>query len=117
MANELRNETGITLDGTTYTMRASFEAICAIERDLRTNLVPLVTRLSNGDFGVNQASLIIFHGLRGYGDEALTLKEVGELVLKTGLGTISTEVVDFLSRAMQGAELGKSPVAPETANQ
>lgn len=107
MADELRNEVAVTLDGSEYTLRATFAAIRGIERDLRTNLVPLIEKVGRGDVGLEQASIIIFHGLRGYGDESLNLDQVGELVLKTGLGEVMLPAVNFLSVAMRGASLGK----------
>lgn len=107
MAEELRNEVAVTLDGAEYTLRATFAAIRGIERDLKTNLVPLIEKLGRGDVGVEQAAVIIFHGLRGNGDTALSLEQIGDLILKTGLGVVMLPVVNFLSYAMQGATLGK----------
>lgn len=107
MAEALRNETQVTLDGVEYTLRATFTAIRNIERDLKTNLVPLIEKIGRGDVGIEQASVIVFHGLRGYGDEGHTLDQVGDLIMKTGLGSVMLSVVNFLSQAMQGVALGK----------
>jgi hypothetical protein len=107
MADPLRNEVAITLDGTEYTLRATFAAIRGIERDLRTNLIPLIDRIARSDVGLEQCAIVISHGLRGYGDTSLTVDEIGELVLKTGVGTIMGAIIDFLGRAMEGVSLGK----------
>jgi hypothetical protein len=107
MADALRNEVGIDLDGQTRTMRATFASIRGIERDLKTNLVPLIEKLGRGDVGIEQAAVIVFHGLRGFGDTELNLDQVGEAILKTGLGSVMMPVVEFLSQAMQGVTLGK----------
>ncbi len=111
MADALRNEVSVTLDGTEYTVRATFAAIRGIERDLKTNLVPLIEKLGRGDVGIEQAAVIVFHGLRGNGDTSLNLEQVGELILKTGLGEVMLPVVEFLSHAMQGVSLGKQMAA------
>lgn len=112
MADALRNEFAVTLDGTEYTLRATFTAIRGIERDLKLNLLPLITKVSNGDVGVEQAAIVIFHGMRGFDDTRLKLEEIGDLIMKTGLSKVMVPVVDFLLHAMEGASLGKPQEAP-----
>ena len=107
-AEPMRNEMNITLNGAEYTMRATFGAIRGIERDLRTNLVPLIEKLACSDIGVEQMSVIIFHGLRGYDDTSMGLEEVGEAVVKGGIASVAVAVSRFLSLAMSGVSLGKS---------
>jgi hypothetical protein len=108
MENALRNEITITLDGRDYTLRATFSAIRAIERDLRTNLVPLIGNIARRDVGIEQCAIIIHHGLIGYGDKSLMLDQVGDLVMKTGVGDVMGPIVTFLTKAMEGIAMGKS---------
>lgn len=108
MDNPLRNEVKVTLDGKEYTMRATFEAICAIESDLRMNLVPIIGNISQHNIGVRQCAVVIFHGLRGYGDNGMTLSEVGDLVMMEGAGAVANAITDFLNKGMDGVKVGKS---------
>lgn len=111
MAETLRNEVDITLLGETRTMRATFGAIRGVERDLKTNIIPLIERMGRGDVGVEQAAVVIFHGLKGYGDTSLTLDQVGDAVMGEGLSKVLEPVVNFLAVAMQGVSLGKPQAA------
>jgi hypothetical protein len=111
MAEPLRNEVSIQLGGEARTMRATFAALRGIERDLGMNIVPLLFKIGDADVGVNQAAVVIFHGLKGYGDTRLTLDEVGEAVLAEGLSNLMLPVTEFLKKALDGASLGKPAAA------
>ena len=107
--NNSRGEVKIQLAGEERTMRPTFEAMCAIERDLNTNLLPLMNKVLNGgDFGVLVAATVIYHGLKGAGDTRLSLAEVGADVVKQGTTNVFGSVISFLASALHGAEgLGK----------
>jgi len=102
-----RGDVSIYLDGQERVMRPSFEAIWGIERDLNTNIMPLLHRISNGDVGVYQCAVIIFHGLRGNEDTRLTLAQVGEAVVKGGLTVVGVPVISFVMKALKGVDMGK----------
>jgi len=115
MSNDLRNEFSIELGGETRSMRATFEALRGIERDLKTNLIPLIDRFGRGDVGVEMTAVIIYHGLQGFGDSRLSLNEVGKHVMEDGLSKLMEPVVRFLGQAMGGVSLGKDKPAGEQA--
>ncbi|MET4294713.1 hypothetical protein ABIB06_006546 [Bradyrhizobium sp. LB8.2] len=112
MSERLRNEYTITLKGEEHVMRATFGAIRGIERDLKTNIIPLLMRLEQ--MGLEQAAIIVWHGLKGYGDTAMTLDDVGEAILDIGLDNpdLMTSIVKFAGHALKGAEMGKPQKAP-----
>jgi hypothetical protein len=111
MGERLRNEVEITLKGEVRVMRATFGAIRAIERDLKINIIPLIMKLS--DLGLEQAAVIVFHGLKGYGDTSLTLEEVGEAIMDAGLDNVLDPIVDFLANTLKGVSVGKpQPAGP-----
>lgn len=111
MANRLRNEIDITLKGKKYVMRANFEAMSAIEADLKMGLIPLITHIGQYNFGVKQCATIIHHGLTAYGDESLTYPQVGDAVMHEGVGALMGKLVDFLNLGMEGVKMGKSEEA------
>lgn len=115
MADKLRNEVNIELLGQTRTMRAEFDAIMAIERDLNKGIVTIVDEAAIGNIKLTDAAVIIFHGLRGFGDTRIkTVKEVGEAILEEGIDKIADKIVEFAGIVLKGVSLGK-PKAPETA--
>jgi Phage tail tube protein, GTA-gp10 len=113
VADNLRNEVQIELGGTTYTMRATFGAIRAIEQELG-NIVPLTAKLGGGDCGVNQAAVIVYNGLRGFGDQSMTLEQVGNAILAEGLNKVMAPIAQFVIKALEGVSLAKSG-EPEAA--
>jgi hypothetical protein len=56
---------------------------------------------------VTDSAIIIFHGLRGFGDTRLDRDAVGEAVLAAGLNKVGTPVVEFLTGTLNGVSLGK----------
>ncbi|MBZ9674554.1 GTA-gp10 family protein [Mesorhizobium sp. ES1-1] len=114
MANTLRNEVKIILAGEERTMRATFTAIRAIEKDVGKSIMALINQLGQqGDLSVTDAAVVIHNGLRGHDDNRLTLPEVGAAILEAGLTNVSMAVVEFVSMALNGVSVGK----PETAAQ
>jgi hypothetical protein len=113
--NNSRGEVTIQLAGEERVMRPTFEAMCAIERDLNTNILPLMDRILNkADFGVLTAATIIHHGLKGAGDTRLTLAEVGADVVKQGTTNVFGAVIELLASALHGVDsLGKRKEAAE----
>lgn len=115
MANKLRNEVEITLAGVKRTMRADFEAMVAIENELNTNIVALITKFSRMDMGVGDAAAVIFYGLKSADSlDAMTMAEVGNAVMEEGLNNVMGTAVNFLRMALQGVRLGKSKETAES---
>lgn len=115
MANERKNELDITLAGQKRTMRASFEAIEAIESVTGKSISMIVASVSGNDIGVTLATDVIFQGLRGYGDTRLTRQEVGEAVIEEGIIQVGAPVLQFLLLAFRGVSVGKSEKPKEEA--
>ncbi len=111
MAEKMRNEVVIKLAGQDRVMRATFAAIRGIENDLRTNIVPLLGRFANGDIGMHQTAVVIYNGLKGYEDTRLSVEQIGDAILDTGLNEVMVPVIEFLKVALDGVTLGKSAEA------
>lgn len=94
-------------------MRASFEAMCAIERALGQSTIALMNRIGNRDFGVTETATVIFHGLKGFGDTRLDFQKVGEAVMEVGIVPLAVTVMEFIGKSMNGVKVGKSEAAPK----
>lgn len=113
MANERKNELDITIAGQKRTMRASFEAIEAIENVTGKSISMLVASVNGSDIGVGLATDVVFHGLRGFGDTRLTRQEVGEAIIEEGIIKVGAPILQFLLIAFRGVSVGKSEKAKE----
>lgn len=107
MDNKLRNEVSIELAGETRVMRATFTAIVNIERQLNRSMMEIINRLANGNLSITETATIIYHGLRGYDDNRLSLEQVGTAVIAAGLSNVSMPVVEFVSASLNGVSVGK----------
>lgn len=108
MAEAMRNEVAITLAGEERTMRATFAAIRNIERDLGTNVIPLIRKMGQSDVGIGEVTTVIYRGLEAYGDTRLSHDEVGNAVMQNGITVLMGQVFEFLSKAMSGVNVGKT---------
>lgn len=112
----MRNEVQIDLgDGAPYTLRATFETIANLERDLNTNIIPLIRKFATQDIGLMQAALIVYHGLSGFGDTRLSVNQIGEKIMKVGLSSIQVKLINFLGIAMRGIDAGNPPAVDAKA--
>ncbi len=116
MTENLRNEVQIDLgDGAPYTLRASFDAVCGIERDLNTNLIPLIAKYGRQDIGLMQAAIVIYHGMTGFGDTRFSVSQIGEKIMKVGLSGLQVKLIQFLGIAMKGVSVRNPPATPPQA--
>lgn len=103
-----RGEVKIQLAGEERIMRPTFEAIANIERELSINTLPLLKKMSTGDIGVRAAAVVVYYGLKGYGDTRMSLAEVGDAVIVQGLNDLGVSISEFLITALEGVKnLGK----------
>lgn len=113
MGNGLRNEVTIHLDGMDRTMRASFSAIMAIEKALGKSMTAIINQVASGDMSITESATIVYHGLRGNDDTRMTFDQVGEAIVNSGMGAVSIPIVEFVSRSLNGVQVGK-PEGAET---
>jgi hypothetical protein len=115
--NNSRGEVLIQLAGEERTMRPTFEAIAAIERDLKINSLPLLKKFAAGDVGVRESATIVYHGLRGFGDTRLSLAEVGDAIIMQGLNEMALAISEFLIASLEGVNsLGKRKAETKETN-
>lgn len=103
MANRLRGEVDIMLDGQSYCLRPTFAAIMEIE-DRLGGVVPLAVRAAKGDFGLRDVSVVIWATLNAVDGQAMTLDGVGNAVLAQGLAAATPAVRVLLTHILGGDE-------------
>jgi len=99
MSNPL-DSTTINLFGKDRELTPTFKSLVRIEKELGVKLLTLMRGMAIGDFGLNDAAVIIHHGLQG--DEKAppyTVEQIGiEIVGR--LGKFMPVIANFLSSAV-----------------
>lgn len=96
-----KNSIVVTLGGQEVRLKPTFQAIMDMEERLG-GLIALAMRASEGDFGLKEATIIIWSTM----EERQPLEAVGGLILEKGLAQVSGVVRDVLTLCLSGV---KSP--------
>lgn len=112
--NKERGEVLVPLKDSPLILRPTFDAIVKIEGETGMSVTKLARSLIEGDsLGIGIMTTIIFHGSKA-GGSTLGRQQIGELVVKTGLGNITQSVVEFVTAYLLGdTEMGEEE-APAT---
>lgn len=110
MANALRGEVSLVLDGETVSLRPTFAAIMEIE-DVLGGVVPLAARAAKGDFGLKDVSVIIRATWNAADGGRRSLDDVGARVMAAGVVAVAPAVRELLVRILSGSgdRLGETP--------
>lgn len=98
--NPQRGDVPVTIAGTTYTMRPSFEALAAIEEKTGLGLVALWRRFGQQEFGARDVVTVIAEGVRA--GEGKVPDKLAALIIQAGLFTLAPSVAKFLTHALAG---------------
>lgn len=101
LANPLRGEASILVEGTSRLLRPSFAALVAAEEELGP-LFALVERAGSGELRLAEMAALFWHCLAERG--ALTREQVGEAVLALGLAEASKPLRVLLGEILRGRE-------------
>lgn len=100
MANKLRSEYTVKLDGKSYKARPTFDAICNFEDEAGTTCLELCQTLMKGKAPkTRQIVASVWAGINGAGAD-MQLEEVAELVLNDGIYNHINSVVSFVHSAV-----------------
>lgn len=118
--NWLRGEVSIELEGETYILRPSYEAITAIEEITGRSLLQLMEAADSGALPLKQAAVIVTEFIKAWGREQgdkphfekFTARRVGELLYDEGMLKVNPRVALVLLNALTG---GHKPGEPEAA--
>jgi len=119
MANPIRGEVPIDIDGKRYTFVLGTYGLAALERRMRQPWVKIFKRASDGDWGIDDL-LAVFHAglLKHHRD--LTEEQVAELIDAAGLGNVTraiTEAVELMQpEASAGGAAGENPQKAANGN-
>ena len=93
----------LTLDGKTWSLRPTFDALVRIEQSLGVGIVPLLYRYQSQQYGITDVTRILYEGIRAaHGNETPQFADLGEAVLRAGLPDCSTVAMDLLTDALNG---------------
>jgi hypothetical protein len=88
-ANATRGEVSLTLDGTDYVLRPSFDAICAFEAETGRGLVDLADAARDGALRASEVASIAAACIRAWGKstgdqavQSVNTKRIGELIIE-----------------------------------
>lgn len=99
LANPMRGESGLTVAGTRYVLRPSFENLVLAEAELGS-LFALVERASQGALTLTEITGLLWHCLPA--DNRPDRKLVGQAVLALGLVGATGPVRAILAQVLQG---------------
>lgn len=94
-----KNSIIVTLGGQEVRLKPTFQGIMDMEEKLG-GLIALAMRASEGDFGLKEATVIVWATM----EERLAFEAVGELILEKGLARISGVVRDVLTLCLSGVK-------------
>ena len=98
-ANAARGETAVSVGGSTFVVRPSFEALVAAEEELGS-LFALVERASSGELKLSEMTSLIWHCLEL--QDRPSREEVGAALLATGLISATQPVRAILAQVLKG---------------
>jgi hypothetical protein len=101
LANPLRGEASIPIDGAHRLLRPSFAALVAAEEELGP-LFALVERAGRGELRLAEVAGVFWHCLAER--DGLTREQVGEAVLALGLAEASKPLRVLLGEILRGRE-------------
>jgi hypothetical protein len=112
MANQERGELGVEVEGTRYTLRPDFNALCELEDLLGKTFTETALEMSNGRPNSGLRSVIWCLLQDKHGAEIKTLKDAGQWIVRAGGAEKVMAMVDELFTLVAGGEESK----PATAN-
>lgn len=122
-ANEERGEVEITLGGTVYVMRPSYQAMISIERLTGRTMVALAVSVGEGRFGsltLDECAHIVTQGIhaagRDRGDkvvQAYKTEKIGEMIYDDGIVESLPVIENFLINALSGGTKKKAKKSEE----
>lgn len=110
--NPQRGDVPVTIAGTVYTMRPTFEALAAIEEKTGIGLIPLWKRFGTQQYGIRDVVHVVTEAVRA--GEGRVPDGFSEKIVQTGVVTLSKPIAEYLTNALAGdAAPGKDEAAAQ----
>ncbi len=90
----------LTLGGETVTLRPTFAALLALEKDSGTGLITLARRFADSTFTVADCVAVVRAGMQGAGETPPP--DLGDRLLAAGVASLAGPIVRFLQAALTG---------------
>ena len=100
MANEIRGEAELLIQGRPYLLRPTFAALIAAEEEIGP-LFALVERAGAGELRLSEMTALFWHCLADR--DGLTRDDVGETVAEKGLAACAEPLRTLLGAILKGA--------------
>ncbi len=100
LANAVRGETSLVLDGLVHTLRPTFAALVAAEQEIGP-LFAAVERAAAGHIKLDEIVALLWHCLAP-GAPALTRQSFAEAIVDAGLSAVTPALKTLLTQILQG---------------
>jgi hypothetical protein len=101
VANRLKGEIEIKMDGETVALRPSFEGLLEMEDKAGLGLSMLLRRFVAQDWSLKYLTAVIYGGLYHYGDpEKYSFEKVGQAIVKSGLKNFTVPAMALISTSV-----------------
>tara|TARA_R100001086_G_C11799179_1_gene248388 strand:+ start:602 stop:940 length:339 start_codon:yes stop_codon:yes gene_type:complete len=101
MANAIRGELDIELNGSKYKTKLSLNSLMVLERELGRSLIKVTQDLQTGDLPLVDIILILSTALKGGGQE-ISDTELKQLVWQAGYVSALGEVAKIITNSIVG---------------
>jgi hypothetical protein len=119
MSDNIKGELSVTLNGKSYPLRCTFDAMLAVERDLGKSMILIARDIQAGNLTLDICSVIFLHGmLAAKVSPAPTREAVGQAVFSAGVvsDAVIVAVTSFVEHALNGGMPPGKPAAVRTKN-
>lgn len=103
MTNPLKGEMLVSLGNEEHSCRLTVDSLIKIETALDKGILQITQRLSDGDVRINDLSVILFHALRGGGNN-VSDKDVKQIIQKSGIVPCCSAVAQLLVSTLSDPE-------------
>lgn len=112
MANELRGESTITLNGEKMALKLTYDKMMAIESELSTPLPALFNKLMAGQFRLSELEAVLKHAMACSGRK-FQPAIFRQHVEKEGSLKLASEVISLVAVAIGGPKASAEPEAED----
>ena len=95
MTNPMKGEMTIELAGESRNCRLNVDSLIKIETALDMGILKITQRLSDGDVRLNDIAVVLYHALRGGGND-VTDRDVKSMIQNAGIVGATSQVANLL---------------------
>ena len=99
MMNPLKGEVPLELNGETYKCRLTIDSLVQIEEELGLGIIEIVTELSNAKVRIKWLLVILYHALRGGGND-FDDKKIKQILTEAGVAPATIAIARMVSSTL-----------------